>query len=102
MRKILKTSACMICACCPRNTKISPAMRGQGNIGAEMVAFLKSILRLAAPYRGRLTLGILFGILSGLLEPIMVATVMFVYSVVFQDAASPDAQVWWKKMPGGV
>jgi subfamily B ATP-binding cassette protein MsbA len=46
--------------------------------------FLGKILDLTRPYRFRLVLGIFFGILAGLLEPLMVGTVAFVYHVIFE------------------
>jgi subfamily B ATP-binding cassette protein MsbA len=64
-----------------------------------MTALLARVLRMAQPYRFRLSLGVLFGILAGLMEPVMVATIAIVYSIVFQDAALPASQVWWKQAP---
>lgn len=65
----------------------------------KMTEILARILRMAQPYRLRLSLGIFFGILAGLMEPVMVATIAIVYSVVFQDATLPASQVWWKQTP---
>jgi ATP-binding cassette, subfamily B, bacterial MsbA len=48
-----------------------------------MIEFLLRIWRLARPYRGRLMLGVLTGIIGGLIEPLMIATIAFVYGVVF-------------------
>lgn len=45
--------------------------------------FIGKVLNLTRPYRSRLALGIFFGILAGLLEPLMIATVAFVYRVIF-------------------
>lgn len=45
--------------------------------------FIGKILNLTKPYRFRLGLGIFFGILAGLFEPLMIATVAFVYRVIF-------------------
>lgn len=52
-----------------------------------MLAFLFKVWGLARLYRARLFLGILTGIISGLISPLLIATVMFVYSAVFP---SPD------------
>ena len=41
---------------------------------------------LARPYRARLFLGVLTGVISGLIAPLMIGTVMFVYSAVFPTA----------------
>ena len=52
-----------------------------------MVAFLRRIWELAGPYRGRLLLGVFMGIISGLIEPLMIATIVFVYGLIFPSAA---------------
>lgn len=57
------------------------------------------MLALGKPYKFRLWLGIFFGFLAGLFEPLMVLTVVFVYSVIFQDVSKFDTQSWWKKLP---
>lgn len=44
------------------------------------------------PYRGRLLLAILTGVIGGLIEPLMVATIVFVYSLIF-PAADPALAV---------
>ena len=54
-----------------------------------MLAFLFKVWGLAKPYRVRLFLGVLTGIISGLIAPLMIATIMFVYGAVFP---SPNAQ----------
>ncbi len=56
-----------------------------------MIAFLLQVWDLTRPYRGRLVLGILTGIISGLLEPLMIGTVTFVYGMLFP--AANDAPV---------
>src|SRR5206468_6474742 len=54
-----------------------------------MIAFLLKVLGLAKPYRGRLLLGVAAGILAGLIEPVMIATITSVYSLVFPGANAP-------------
>ena len=54
-----------------------------------MIKFLFSVWGLARPYRMRLFLGVFTGIVSGLLAPLLIGTVMFVYSAVFPSAAGP-------------
>jgi subfamily B ATP-binding cassette protein MsbA len=49
-----------------------------------MVEFLLKIWGLARRYRGRLLLGVLMGVISGLIEPLMIASVVFVYGLIFQ------------------
>ena len=51
-----------------------------------MTKFLFSVWGLAKPYRLRLFLGVFTGIVSGLLAPLLIGTVMFVYSAVFPSA----------------
>lgn len=65
-----------------------------------MIAFLLKVWGLARPYRGRLALGVLAGIVSGLIEPLMIATVTFVYALIFPAAHAPslaDQAAW---LPG--
>jgi ATP-binding cassette, subfamily B, bacterial MsbA len=61
--------------------------------------FIGKILNLTRPYRSRLVMGIIFGILAGILEPLMVGTVAFVYSVIFHGANDPAAQTVWEGAP---
>jgi subfamily B ATP-binding cassette protein MsbA len=48
-----------------------------------MLAFLAKIWGLARAYRARLALGVVTGVIAGVMEPLMIATVTFVYGVVF-------------------
>jgi len=57
-----------------------------------VIVFLHKLWELARPYRARLFLGVVTGILAGLMAPLLIATITLVSSVVFQpagDAASP-------------
>ena len=56
-----------------------------------MIEFLRKIWGLARPYRGRLLLGILTGIISGFIEPLMIATIAFVYALIFPSGSGPIA-----------
>src|SRR5438045_7331285 len=58
--------------------------------GGNMVAFLLKIWGLVQPYRGRLLLGVAAGILAGLIEPLMIATITSVFSLVFPGANAPE------------
>ncbi len=49
-----------------------------------MLDFLLKVYALARPYRLRLWLGVLAGILGGLIEPLMIGIVAFVYGLIFQ------------------
>lgn len=51
-----------------------------------MLEFLLKVWGLARPYRVRLFLGVLTGVIAGLLEPLMIASVTFVYGLVFPSA----------------
>jgi subfamily B ATP-binding cassette protein MsbA len=64
-----------------------------------MIDFLKKILALTAPYRVRMTLGIVFGVLAGLVEPLMVLTVTFVYSVIFHGGNDPTSRAVFEAAP---
>jgi subfamily B ATP-binding cassette protein MsbA len=52
-----------------------------------MLGFLLKVWGLAKPYRVRLYLGIITGVLSGLMQPLMIATVVFVYGAIFPSGA---------------
>jgi subfamily B ATP-binding cassette protein MsbA len=66
-----------------------------------MLDFIRKLMVLARPYRGRLVLGIFFGILSGLSQPALTVVISLAISVIFPsaDAVSPlekikDAPPW--------
>ena len=48
-----------------------------------MLTFLLKVWNLAKPYRARLFLGVVTGVISGLISPLMIGTVMFVYGAIF-------------------
>ena len=62
-----------------------------------MIGFLRRLWEMTRPYRGRLLLAILTGIIGGLIEPLMVATIVFVYSLIFPaaDPALAIPQLKW-------
>ena len=66
-----------------------------------MIAFLLKVWGLAKPYKTRMFLGVLTGVLSGLVSPLLIGTIMFVYSAVFptQNDASGQVQLPMNKMP---
>src|SRR5262245_285952 len=56
----------------------------------SMIDFLLKVWDLAKPYRWRLFLGVLTGVIGGLIEPLMIFTIVLVYSLIFPSAgASP-------------
>src|SRR5438045_6164727 len=55
-----------------------------------MSDFLRRLAELARPYKLRLLLGIVCGVLSGVLEPVLILTVVFVWKVVFRQAQTPQ------------
>jgi subfamily B ATP-binding cassette protein MsbA len=65
-----------------------------------MFAFLRKVWGLAKPYKVRLMLGVLTGIISGLLAPLMIATVVFIYAAVFPSSDQTGAsQLPMRHMP---
>ncbi|MBI3876884.1 MAG: ABC transporter ATP-binding protein [Verrucomicrobia bacterium] len=64
-----------------------------------MAGFLASVLRLAAPYRARLALGVFFGVFAGLIEPLMVLTIGLVYAVIFPSNNDPDLDQILRNLP---
>ncbi len=64
-----------------------------------MIEFLLRIWRLAQPYRGRLMLGVATGIIGGLMEPLMIGTIAFVYGVVFPGEESKNLTDQLKQAP---
>ena len=70
------------------------------NMFPLMTKFLLKVWSLAKPYRMRLYLGVLTGILTGLVSPLLIATIMFVYSAVFPTPGqSGTAQLPMRKLP---
>ena len=64
-----------------------------------MTDFLRKLWELARPYRARLFLGVLTGVLSGLIAPLLIATAMFVYAAVFPSANDIDSSLPLKHLP---
>ncbi len=60
-----------------------------------MIAFLRQLAELVKPYKARLGLGVLTGFIAGLMEPLMIVTVTFVFSILFPapGAGSLDQQL---------
>jgi subfamily B ATP-binding cassette protein MsbA len=68
-----------------------------------MLAFLFKVWSLAKPYRVRLFLGVVTGVISGFLSPLLIGTIMFVYGAVFQSADEKGAgQLPMHKLPAFV
>jgi subfamily B ATP-binding cassette protein MsbA len=67
-----------------------------------MTKFLLSVWALAKPYRLRMFLGVLTGILSGLMQPLLIGTIVFVYSAVFQTAQTATTQSSISRLPAFV
>src|SRR5271154_3944508 len=64
-----------------------------------MLAFLFKVWSLARPYRARLFLGVLTGVISGLFMPLLIATIMFVYGAVFPSGNDADSQLPMRHLP---
>jgi len=55
-----------------------------------MIHFIRQLFELTRAYRSRLLLGVFAGVIGGLLEPLMIAVVTFVYGLIFPSANAPD------------
>jgi ATP-binding cassette, subfamily B, bacterial MsbA len=64
-----------------------------------MIFFLRQIWELARPYKLRLFLGVVTGILNGLVFSLMIATAMFVYGAMFPSANADATQLPIKHLP---
>ena len=64
-----------------------------------MIDFVRKLLGLARPYRLRLALGVVFGILSGLVEPLLVVLIPLVGRVIFPGVAAAPAQDVTNNLP---
>ena len=58
-----------------------------------MLGFLNKVWGLARPYRPRMMIGIVAGILSGVIEPLLILAVMFVYGAMFPSIDMPKSPV---------
>jgi len=67
-----------------------------------MTDFLRKIWDLAQPYKLRLYLGVVTGILSGLVAPLLIGTAMLIYGAVFPTDKNDDAGLPLKYLPGFV
>ena len=61
-----------------------------------MISFLLKIWDLTRPYRARLWLGVFTGIIAGLAQPMMIATIKLVYGLIFPSLKTENSDV---KMP---
>ena len=64
-----------------------------------MLAFLFKVWGLARPYRARLFLGVLTGVISGLFMPLLIQTIMFVYGTVFQSSDNGSSGLQMRYLP---
>ena len=64
-----------------------------------MTDFLRKIWELARPYKLRLFLGVLMGVISGLIGPLLIGTAMLIYAAVFPSAKGDDAGLPLKHLP---
>jgi len=63
-----------------------------------MIEFFHRLLNLSKPYRLRLVLGIVFGFLSGLVDPLLVLVIPLVGLVVFTGAGADSAMAVLKNL----
>ncbi len=61
--------------------------------------FLLKIWKLASKYRLRLFIGVIAGIISGLMQPLLIATIVFVVSAVFPANITAQSQSSVSKLP---
>ena len=54
-----------------------------------MIEFVKQLVALVKPYRVRLILGILMGILAGFMEPLAIAVFTGVFHLIFSPESAP-------------
>lgn len=64
-----------------------------------MIEFLLKIWAFARPYRARLYLGVVTGIVSGLVGPLMIGMAIFVYAAVFPEADDTAPKLPLKHAP---
>jgi ATP-binding cassette, subfamily B, bacterial MsbA len=64
-----------------------------------MFDFLKKIWGLSTAYRARLYLGVAMGVLSGLMQPLLIGTIVFVVSAVFPDAMGAQTSSSVSRLP---
>ena len=67
-----------------------------------MADFLSKIWGLAKPYRVRLFIGVAAGFVNGILWPVLIGTILFVYEVVVEGKQSKDMPSTISKMPAFV
>ncbi len=67
-----------------------------------MTDFLLRLIRLAAPYRRRLILGVFFGVVAGLMSPVLMMTVRLCFNLLFPSEAEPVSALAGRPLPGFV
>jgi ABC-type multidrug transport system fused ATPase/permease subunit len=67
-----------------------------------MIKFLFKLWKLNRPYKGRFLLGVFFGILNGLGQPLVLGTAAFVFCVMFSSNHPQDLQKLADKVPSWV
>ena len=67
-----------------------------------MIKFLIKLWKLNRPYKGRFLLGVLFGILNGFGQPLVLGTAAFVLCVLFTNDHPEDLQKLASSVPGWV
>ena len=67
-----------------------------------MIKFLLKLWELNRPYKGRFLLGVFFGILNGLGQPLVLGTAAFVFCVMFTSNHPEDLNLLAAKVPSWV
>ncbi|MCL5096271.1 MAG: ABC transporter transmembrane domain-containing protein [Candidatus Omnitrophica bacterium] len=64
-----------------------------------MIGFFRQLWSLVKPYRVRITLGVLTGVICGVIEPIMILTITFVFNVIFPGSGMASLDQIFKRAP---
>ena len=65
-----------------------------------MIHFFRQLWQFVRPYRMRFFLGLVTGIISGAIEPLLVVTVIFVFAVIFPEASPATLSKFTGSLPG--
>ena len=67
-----------------------------------MIHFFRQLWEFVRPYRLRFFLGLITGIISGAIEPLLVVTVIFVFAAIFPEANPATIEKFTSSLPGYV
>jgi len=64
-----------------------------------MFAFIKKLISIARPYRSRLALGVIAGVLSGLCEPLLIPLITLIADTLFASGGDSKADLVLNQLP---